>query len=89
MHNLQLLYHIRLPMPFAGESILHMAIVNEDPAMVKFILDNDEWNLHKTRCLGSFFAAKDQLDSRTDLADSEDIISKPKTNYQGNILKRL
>lgn len=62
-----------------------MAIVNEDPVMVKFVLEMDEWALHKTRCIGSFFSAIDQRDSRTDCTDTENIDIKLKTNYQGTI----
>ena len=48
-----------------------MAIVNEDPAMVKYLLDRDEWELYNCRCIGSFFAAFDQSEARSDVQDSE------------------
>lgn len=64
-----------------------MAIVNEDPAMVKYILENDEWMLPSTRSFGSFFCPFDQLDSRADVHDSEVISLKLKTNYKGLIYK--
>ena len=60
-----------------------MAIVNEDPAMVKYLLDKDEWMLHNIRCVGSFFSTTDQSDFRVDIPGSEIVELKPKTNYQG------
>jgi len=60
-----------------------MAIVNEDPAMVKFLLDNDEWMLHNTRGLGTFFSADDQRKFRSDIPGSEEISLKTHTNYKG------
>lgn len=60
-----------------------MAIVNEDPAMLKYMLDNDEWSLHQNRCIGSFFSAFDQKDSRVDDPSSEEVHLKLKTNYKG------
>ena len=60
-----------------------MAIVNEDPAMVKYLLDKDEWSLHNGRCVGSFFSTVDQLNVRVDIPGSEIVEMKPKTNYQG------
>lgn len=75
----QILYPI-----FIGESVLHMAIVNEDPAMVKYLLDRDEWELHKCRCVGFFFSAFDQSDARSDVQGSELIqLNTAKTNYKG------
>lgn len=64
-----------------------MAIVNEDPVMVKFILEMDEWALHKTRCIGSFFSANDQRDSRTDSVGTENMDIKLNTNYQGELAR--
>lgn len=43
---------------YYGENVLHMAIVNEDPAMVKFLLDHDA-DIHQ-RCCGNFFIPEDQ-----------------------------
>jgi len=58
-----------------------MAIVNEDPAMVKFLLDSgvsvDE------RCTGSFMSPEDQKASRTDVLDKEHVNVNVHTNYQG------
>lgn len=63
--------------------MLHMAIVNEDPMMVKYLLDRDEWMLHDCRCFGTFFSAFDQVDKRTDVPGSEMVTISPKTNYNG------
>ncbi len=41
-----------------GENVLHMAIVNEDPSMVRFLLDNGVNCLEA--CNGNFFTPEDQ-----------------------------
>ena len=46
----------------SGENVLHMAIVNEDPSMVRFLLDNGVNCLEA--CNGNFFTPEDQ--ERTD-----------------------
>ncbi|KAG1682090.1 Transient receptor potential cation channel subfamily V member 5 [Nymphon striatum] len=68
---------------YYGENLLHMAIVNEDPAMVKFLLDNGI-NFHE-RCLGSFMSPEDQKNSRSDTLDHEWIDVNLKTNYEGYV----
>lgn len=65
----------------AGESILHIAIVNEDPAMVKFLLDNGA-DVHERAC-GNFFSPDDQKSSRMDNYDHEWVEVTAKTNYEG------
>lgn len=69
-----------------GENALHMAIVIEDPSMVKFLLDKGA-DYHE-RCCGNFFTPDDQKDSRTDSMDHEWVDVCQKTNYEGlvNIL---
>lgn len=70
---------------FAGENILHIAIVNEDPAMVKFLLDRDEDGMiHHERAFGEFFSCDDQVASRKDKQDKETLKMTNKTNYKGN-----
>lgn len=64
-----------------GESILHIAIVNEDPAMVKFLLDNGA-DVHERAC-GNFFCPDDQKSSRMDTYDHEWVYVTEKTNYEG------
>jgi hypothetical protein len=47
---------------FLGENVLHIAIVNEEPATVKFLLDAGvDFN---QRCCGKFFCPEDQKSSR-------------------------
>ena len=58
-----------------------MAIVNEDPAMVKFLLDQKA-DFHQ-RCCGSFFAPDDQKASRRDSEKHEWPDMAAATNYSG------
>jgi hypothetical protein len=62
-----------------------MAIVNEDPAMVKFLLDHD-CNYHE-RCCGNFMTAEDQKFSRTDSLETEWVSLAVNTNYEGYVLR--
>lgn len=58
-----------------------MAVVNEDPSMVKFLLNyGADVN---ARCIGNFFCADDQKESRTDVLEHEWYCMKVDTNYQG------
>jgi ankyrin repeat protein len=66
---------------YYGENVLHISIVNEDPSMVKFMLDNGA-NV-KERCTGAFMSPEDQKPSRSDSLDQEHAISDVNTNYQG------
>ncbi|KAF6022629.1 Nan [Bugula neritina] len=69
---------------YYGENILHIAIVNEDPAMVKFLLDLDKDGItHKERAFGVFFSCEDQKASRKDNPDTELIKMSPNTDYKG------
>ncbi|XP_047499244.1 transient receptor potential cation channel subfamily V member 5-like [Penaeus chinensis] len=65
------------------ENVLHIAIVNEDPAMVKFLLDNGA-NYHE-RCLGNFMCPEDQKYSRADSLDHEWVDLCLPTNYDGYV----
>ena len=47
---------------FTGENVLHIAIVNEEPATVKFLLDAGVD--FQQRCCGTFFCPADQKSSR-------------------------
>ncbi len=47
---------------YFGENVLHMAIVNEDPYMVRYLLSLGA-NIHG-RCTGKFFCADDQKEKR-------------------------
>ena len=64
-----------------GENVLHMAIVNEDPPMVKFLLDNGA-DYHQ-ECIGNFMAPEDQKSSRCDSLDHERVDMCLETNYEG------
>lgn len=64
-----------------GESVLHIAIVNEDPSMVKFLLDVGA-DYHE-RCFGCFMSPEDQKASRQDSQDHEWVNVQPITNYEG------
>lgn len=66
-----------------GENTLHIAIVNEDPAMVKFLLDAGA-NVNE-RCFGAFMSAEDQKPSRTDNPEHEWVDVNPMTNYDGYV----
>lgn len=58
-----------------------MAIVNEDPSMVKFLLDNGVNCMEA--CSGNFFTPEDQKSSRKDLIHQEKIYIAEKTDYVG------
>ena len=65
----------------SGENVLHMAITNEDPAMVKFLLDNGaDFN---QRCCGNFFTPDDQKGKRRDNVEHEWFEVPTETNYAG------
>ncbi|XP_023947943.1 transient receptor potential cation channel subfamily V member 6 [Bicyclus anynana] len=68
---------------YYGESVLHMTIVNEDPTMVKFLLDAGA-DYHE-RCFGNFMCPEDQKASRTDSFDHEWVNVQPDTNYNGYV----
>lgn len=66
-----------------GESVLHIAIVNEDPAMVKYLLDSGAD--YQERCFGNFMSPEDQKPTRTDSVDHEWVCVNPMTNYEGYV----
>ncbi|XP_023309951.1 transient receptor potential cation channel subfamily V member 5 [Anoplophora glabripennis] len=68
---------------YYGENVLHIAIVNEDPSMVKFLLDANV-NFQE-RCFGNFMCPEDQKSSRTDCVDHEWVNVYPETNYEGYV----
>ncbi|XP_017757214.1 PREDICTED: transient receptor potential cation channel subfamily V member 5 [Eufriesea mexicana] len=68
---------------YYGESALHIAIVNEDPAMVKFLLDSGA-DVHE-RCVGNFMCPEDQKASRSDSVEHEWVCVIPETNYNGYV----
>ncbi|XP_048506566.1 transient receptor potential cation channel subfamily V member 5 isoform X2 [Athalia rosae] len=68
---------------YYGENVLHIAIVNEDPSMVKFLLDSGA-DVHE-RCFGNFMCPEDQKASRADSMDHEWVSVTPETNYDGYV----
>lgn len=58
-----------------------MAIVSEDPVMVKFLLSNGA-NVHQ-RCNGKFFCPEDQKNNQTHIIYQEEPIVPVNTNYIG------
>ncbi|KAF0296374.1 Transient receptor potential cation channel subfamily V member 6 [Amphibalanus amphitrite] len=68
---------------YFGENVLHIAIVNEDPAMVKFLL-NKGVDVHE-RCFGNFMCPEDQKSSRADVLGTEIVQVSANTNYKGYV----
>ena len=66
---------------YFGENVLHMAIVNEDPSMVRFLLGHAV-NVQE-RAFGNFFTPLDQKDSRVDTLEGERVLVQAETNYIG------
>ncbi|KAK0410590.1 hypothetical protein QR680_005217 [Steinernema hermaphroditum] len=79
----KLVNDIFLSEEYYGLAPLHQAIVNEDPRMVNFLLQNGaEVN---QRCYGAFFCCDDQKSSRTDSLEHEYVELNTKTNYEGRM----
>ncbi|XP_014468136.1 PREDICTED: transient receptor potential cation channel subfamily V member 5 isoform X2 [Dinoponera quadriceps] len=78
-----LINDIYLSDEYYGENVLHIAIVNEDPAMVKYLLDSGA-DVHE-RCFGNFMCPEDQKASRYDSVDHEWICVAPETDYNGYV----
>lgn len=64
-----------------GETALHMAIVNEDPYMVQFLLTHGADVDH--RACGRFFLPDDQKENRQDMLVNEYPVLSVETNYHG------
>ena len=58
-----------------------MAIVNEDPSMVRFLLNHNP-DLHQSAC-GNFFTPDDQKAFRKNIPNQELYELPVKTNYMG------
>ncbi|CAD5125665.1 DgyrCDS13866 [Dimorphilus gyrociliatus] len=80
-HFPKLIKDMYLSDEYYGENVLHMAIVNEDPAMVKFLLDH-EADIHQ-RCCGNFFLPEDQKVYKTHSWLHEWYDLPTDTNYYG------
>ncbi|KAL6268625.1 hypothetical protein P5V15_001759 [Pogonomyrmex californicus] len=72
---------------YYGENVLHIAIVNEDPSLVKFLLDSgaDDPRIIHERCFGNFMCPEDQKASRFDSMDHEWVCVSSETNYSGYV----
>ena len=68
-------------MLYVGENSLHMAIVNENPNMVKFLLLYNV-DMHQ-RCSGKFFCPNDQKNKRQESLWNEYPTLPVETNYSG------
>lgn len=68
---------------YYGENVLHISIVNEDPGMVKYLLDAGA-NVDE-RCCGGFMSPEDQKATRFDSVDHEYVGVSPQTNYDGYV----
>lgn len=60
-----------------------MAIVGEDPSMVKYLLMNGA-DVHQ-RCCGKFFCPEDQKNNQVNLATQESPVFAVNTNYVGYV----
>ncbi|XP_012062700.1 PREDICTED: transient receptor potential cation channel subfamily V member 5 [Atta cephalotes] len=83
----KLINDIYLSDEYYGENVLHIAIVNEDPSMVKFLLDSgaDDPRIIHERCFGNFMCPEDQKASRFDNMDHEWVCVSSETNYNGYV----
>lgn len=68
---------------YYGENVLHMAIVNEDYPMVKYLVEQGA-NLEE-RCTGSFMGPEDQKGDRSDNLLHEEVDRPINTNYEGHV----
>ncbi|KAK4879350.1 hypothetical protein RN001_007496 [Aquatica leii] len=79
----KLINDIYLSDEYYGENVLHIAVVNEDPGMVKYLLESGA-NFQE-RCFGNFFCPEDQKSSRHDSLDNEVVLVCTETNYKGYV----
>lgn len=68
---------------FSGETALHMAIVSEEPSMVRFLLANGA-DVH-ARCCGKFFCPDDQKNNQEHSILHDVLMVPENTNYEGYI----
>ncbi|KAK5646070.1 hypothetical protein RI129_004534 [Pyrocoelia pectoralis] len=79
----KLINDIYLSDEYYGENVLHIAVVNEDPGMVKYLLESGAD--FEERCFGNFWSPEDQKSSRQDSLDQEVVLVSPETNYKGYV----
>ncbi|CAF0929774.1 unnamed protein product [Brachionus calyciflorus] len=72
---------IYLSEDYFGETALHMAIVSEDPCMVKFLLLHGA-DVHE-KCCGKFFCPEDQKNNQEHSLSQASPIFSLNTNYMG------
>lgn len=80
-HYPKLINDVYLSEEYYGENVLHMAVVAEDPTMVKYLLDLGI-EIHE-KCYGNFFCPEDQKPSRNDSLDHEYVDVCVQTDYAG------
>ncbi|KAF2896771.1 hypothetical protein ILUMI_09404 [Ignelater luminosus] len=79
----KLINDIYLSDEYYGENVLHIAVVNEDPGMVKYLLESGAD--FQERCFGNFWCPEDQKSSRHDSLDQECVLVCTVSNYQGYV----
>lgn len=82
-HFPKMVNDIYLNEDYYGETALHMAIVSEDPTMVRFLLLNGA-DVHQ-RCCGKFFCPEDQKSNQVNSLLHEIPIFPIQTNYVGYV----
>ena len=82
-----LVQDIYLDDQYFGETVLHMAVANEDPQMVTFLVRNGA--ALQERASGALFSPEDQKLTRKDCPESLDIEVNIRTNYKGNRSRSL
>ncbi|CAF1077152.1 unnamed protein product [Adineta steineri] len=80
-HYPKMIFDLYMGDEYYGENVLHIAIVNEEPATVKFLLDAGVD--FTQRCCGKFFSPEDQKSSRVDNVAKECPDVSVATDYEG------
>ena len=76
-----LIHDIYLDDEYYGENVLHMAIANEDPQMVRFLISQGVGV--QERASGALFSPADQKMSRRDITNDLSVEVQTKTDYKG------
>ena len=82
-----LVQDIYLDDQYFGETVLHMAVANEDPQMVTFLVRNGA--ALQERASGALFSPEDQKLTRRDCPESLNIEVDTRTNYKGTRSRNL
>ena len=82
-----LVQDIYLDDQYFGETVLHMAVANEDPQMVTFLVRNGA--ALQERASGALFSPEDQKLTRRDCPESLNIEVDTRTNYKGTRSRTL